>query len=126
MDAVFFDMDGLLVDTEKVWLEVETEVMARLGGVWSPEHQTHLVGGSMERTVAYMRAVSGSPVEPAVIRDWLLRGMVGHLAYGVKVMPGALELLADLRAEGIPVALVTSSLKEITEAVLAFVGAEHF
>lgn len=126
MDAVFFDMDGLLVDTEKVWLEIETDVMARLGGVWTPEHQTHLVGGSMERTVDYMLAVSGSSVAPGLLREWMIDGMVARLAGGVKVMPGALELLEDLRAEEVPVGLVTSSLKEIAEAVLAFVGRERF
>ncbi len=34
--AVLFDMDGLLIDSERMWLEVETEVMAWLGGPWAP------------------------------------------------------------------------------------------
>ncbi|MFI6601090.1 HAD family hydrolase [Nonomuraea sp. NPDC050536] len=126
MEAVFFDMDGLLVDTEKVWLELETEVMATLGGEWTPEHQSHLVGGSMERTVAYMLAVSGSDVHPQTLRQWMVDGMVARLARGVRVMPGASELLDALRAEGVPVALVTSSLKEIAEAVLTSVGRDRF
>ncbi|MFI6909099.1 HAD family hydrolase [Nonomuraea sp. NPDC050394] len=126
MDAAFFDMDGLLVDTEKVWLLVETDCMARLGGEWNHEHQTHLVGGSMERTVAYMLDVSGSSVPPQTLRTWMIDGMVARLAGGVDVMPGALELLGALRAEGVPVGLVTSSLKEIAEAILAFVGRDHF
>lgn len=126
MEAVFFDMDGLLVDTEKLWLEVETKVMAKLGGEWTPEHQTHLVGGSMERTVAYMLAVSGSDVAPGTLREWMIQGMISRLREGVTMMPGALELLDALRAEGVPVALVTSSLKEIADAVLTFVGRERF
>ncbi|WP_084958323.1 HAD family hydrolase [Thermoactinospora rubra] len=126
MEAVFFDMDGLLVDTEKVWLELETEVMAQLGGQWTPEHQAHLVGGSMERTVSYMLAVSGSDVPPQTLRRWMVDGMVAKLAGGVTPMPGALELLEDLRGEGVPVGLVTSSLKEIAEAVLTFVGRDRF
>ncbi|MEV0587801.1 HAD family phosphatase [Nonomuraea sp. NPDC050310] len=126
MEAVFFDMDGLLVDTEKLWLEVETKVMAKLGGEWTPEHQTHLVGGSMERTVAYMLAVSGSDVAPETLREWMIQGMISRLREGVTMMPGALELLDALRAEGVPVALVTSSLKEIADAVLTFVGRERF
>lgn len=126
MDAVFFDMDGLLVDTEKVWLELETEVMAGLGGEWTPEHQTHLVGGSMERTVGYMLAVSGSSVSPQTLRTWMVDGMVDKLSAGVTMMPGASELLDALRAERVPVALVTSSLKEIAEAVLTHVGRDRF
>lgn len=126
MEAVFFDMDGLLVDSEKVWLEIETGVMARLGAEWTPEHQVHLVGGSMERTVDYMLAVSGSSVAPEDLREWMIDGMVARLADGVRVMPGAAELLDAVREEGIPVALVTSSLREIADAVLKAVGRDRF
>ncbi|MFI6316063.1 HAD family hydrolase [Nonomuraea sp. NPDC050556] len=126
MEAVFFDMDGLLVDTEKVWLEIETVVMDRLGGEWTPEHQTHLVGGSMERTVAYMLDVSGSSVSPRTLRTWMIDGMVERLTHGVVAMPGALELLEALRAKGVPVGLVTSSIKEIAEAILTHVGRHRF
>ncbi|MEV6152075.1 HAD family phosphatase [Nonomuraea sp. NPDC052129] len=126
MEAVFFDMDGLLVDSEKVWLEIETEVMARLGGEWTLDHQAHLVGGSMERTVAYMLAVSGSSVSPEDLREWMIDGMVARLADGVALMPGASELLDAVREEGIPVALVTSSLREIADAVLKGVGRDRF
>ncbi|MET8869519.1 HAD family phosphatase [Nonomuraea sp. NPDC004580] len=126
MDAVFFDMDGLLVDSERVWLEIETGVMARLGAVWTPEHQAHLVGGSMERTVDYMLAVSGAEVAPQAVRDWMIDGMVARLQDGVPVMPGASELLDALRDEGVPVALVTSSLRPIADAVLKSVGKERF
>ncbi|MEU7857265.1 HAD family phosphatase [Nonomuraea sp. NPDC049141] len=126
MEAVFFDMDGLLVDSEKVWLEVETGVMARLGAEWTPEHQVHLVGGSMERTVDYMLAVSGSSVTPEDLREWMIDGMVARLVDGVRMMPGASELLDAVREEGIPVALVTSSLREIADAVLKAVGRDRF
>ncbi|NUW41742.1 HAD family hydrolase [Nonomuraea rhodomycinica] len=126
MQAALFDMDGLLVDTEKVWLEIETAVMARLGAPWSAEHQAHLLGGSMERTVAYMLEVSGADVPPATLWQWMVDGMVGALAEGVQVMPGAAELLDGLRAEGVPVALVTSSLKDIADAVLKAVGRDRF
>ncbi|MEU8246512.1 HAD family phosphatase [Nonomuraea sp. NPDC048916] len=126
MEAVFFDMDGLLVDTEKVWLEIETVVMGRLGGEWTPEHQVHLVGGSMERTVGYMLAVSGSSVAPETLREWMVEGMVERLSDGVRLMPGAAELLDALRDDGVPVALVTSSLREIADAVLKDVGRDRF
>ncbi|MGW3350609.1 HAD family hydrolase [Nonomuraea rubra] len=126
MQAVFFDMDGLLVDSERVWLRIETEVMARLGAEWTPEHQVHLVGGSMERTVDYMLAVSGAAVPPETVREWMVTGMVSRLTAGVHVMPGASELLDALRAEGVPVGLVTSSLKEIADAVLKSVGRDRF
>ncbi|MEU4512750.1 HAD family phosphatase [Nonomuraea wenchangensis] len=126
MEAVFFDMDGLLVDSERVWLEIETGVMARLGAAWTPEHQAHLVGGSMERTIDYMLAVSGAEVPPDTVRAWMVDGMVARLSAGVELMPGAVELLDAVRAEGVPAGLVTSSLNEIAGAVLKGVGREHF
>jgi HAD superfamily hydrolase (TIGR01509 family) len=126
MEAVFFDMDGLLVDSEKVWLAIETEVMARLGAEWTPEHQVHLVGGSMERTLDYMLAISGSGVAAETVQEWMVTGMIERLSKGVRVMPGASELLDALRAEGVPVGLVTSSMKEIAEAVLKGFGRDRF
>ncbi|MEV4396718.1 HAD family phosphatase [Nonomuraea sp. NPDC049607] len=126
MEAVFFDMDGLLVDSEKVWLEIETRVMARLGAEWTPQHQAHLVGGSMERTLDYMLGVSGADVPASTVQEWMVSGMVERLAEGVGVMPGAAELLEALRDEGVPVGLVTSSMKEIAEAVLKGFGRDRF
>jgi HAD superfamily hydrolase (TIGR01509 family) len=65
LQAVMFDMDGLLVDTEPLWFEVETEVMARLGGTWGPEDQAELVGGSLGRSIGYMLAKAAGDREGA-------------------------------------------------------------
>ncbi|ETK38044.1 HAD family hydrolase [Microbispora sp. ATCC PTA-5024] len=126
MDAVLFDMDGLLVDTEEVWFEVETEVVGRLGGSWGPEHQEQLVGGSWERTVAYMMELTRADVDPDLVGEWLIDGMERRLSTGVVPMPGALDLLRDLTDNGVRTALVTSSLRVIADAVLKAVGREHF
>ncbi|MFC4062121.1 HAD family hydrolase [Planomonospora corallina] len=126
MDAVLFDMDGLLVDSEKIWFQVETEVMERLGGHWGPADQEHLVGGSMPSTVAYMLRVSGSQADPADVAAWMLEGMVRRLAGDVEMMPGAAELLAAVRRAGLPAALVTSSARPIAQACLERIGGHHF
>ncbi|MBG0833002.1 HAD family phosphatase [Planomonospora sp. ID67723] len=127
MDAVLFDMDGLLVDSEKIWFQVETEVMERLGGDWSPADQEHLVGGSMPSTVAYMLRVSGAAAAPEDVEAWLLAGMIRRLSEGVEMMPGAAELLAAVREAGLPTALVTSSARVIADACLdGAIGRHHF
>jgi haloacid dehalogenase superfamily, subfamily IA, variant 3 with third motif having DD or ED len=126
VEAVLFDMDGLLVDTEQVWYEVETEVAERLGGTWGREHQRRLVGGSLDSTVAYILRVTGSDVAPDVVAGWMLDSMKSRLAEGVELMPGADELLTAVRAAGLRTGLVTSSAAVIADAVLGVVGRERF
>jgi HAD superfamily hydrolase (TIGR01509 family) len=121
--AVLFDMDGLLVDTEPLWFETETEVMARLGMRWTHQDQAALLGGSMERTVGYLLAKATKPAPPRDIERWMTEGMLGRVRAGrVEVRPGARELVAEVAAAGLPHALVTSSLRPLAEAVLAGAG----
>lgn len=121
--AVLFDMDGLLVDTEPLWLETETEVMARLGAPWTPEDQQALLGGSMQRTVGYLLARATRPVPPETVQRWMTDGMLDRVRAGeVVVRPGARELLDEVIGAGLPHALVTSSQRSFAEAVLAATG----
>src|ERR1700728_2385823 len=108
--AVLFDMDGLLVDTEPLWLETETGVMARLGAPWTPEDQQALLGGSMRRTVGYLLAKATRPAPPETVERWMMEGMLDRVRAGrVTVRPGARELLAAVAGAGLPYALVASS-----------------
>ena len=121
--AVLFDMDGLLVDSEPLWFEAERSVMARLGGPWTPADQLALIGGSLAHSVAYMRARAVRPAEPEQIGRWLLDGMADLVATnGVRLMPGAAGLLAELAAAGIRCALVTSAQRQIMDAVIDSTG----
>ncbi|WP_019633842.1 HAD family hydrolase [Actinomadura atramentaria] len=124
--AVLFDMDGLLVDSERLWLEVEEETVARLGGTWGEEHQRALIGGSLDRAAVYMLELTGADVPPERIGDWLLEGMITRLGAGVPLLPGARELLAEVRAAGVPAGLVSSSYRCLIEAALDVIGREHF
>ena len=116
-------MDGLLVDTEPLWFEAETDVMARLGGPWSKQDQAALLGGSMERSVGYLLARATRLGGPATVERWLIEGRVIRTKAGrVTVLAGAAELLAEVAAAGLPYALVTGSLRPFVEAVLAATG----
>jgi HAD superfamily hydrolase (TIGR01509 family) len=125
LQGVLFDMDGLLVDSEPLWFEVETEVMARLGGHWEESDQRALLGGSLPRSVAYLLARAVRPASEQDVARWLVDGMTGLLAArGPRVLPGARELLTQVRAAGLGYALVTSSEREVMDAVLAGLGVD--
>jgi HAD superfamily hydrolase (TIGR01509 family) len=113
-------MDGLLVDSEPLWFEAESAVMARLGGTWSPDDQHILVGGSMEVTVRYLLSKATRPAEPAEVGHWLTDAMVGLLtSQPLPMLPGVADLLAEVHASRLPYGLVTSSEPAVVAAVLA-------
>lgn len=123
LEAVLFDMDGLLVDTEPLWFETETEVMARLGAPWTKADQENLLGGSMEHTVSYLLGKATRPAPPAEVARWMMDGMLRRAAAGrVVTRPGARGLIVEVAAAGLPHALVTGSEREFTEAVLESTG----
>jgi HAD superfamily hydrolase (TIGR01509 family) len=120
LEAVMFDMDGLLVDSEPLWFQAETAVMARLGGAWAQADQDALVGGSMATTIAYLIDKATRPAQPAAVAQWLMAAMNEVLRTGpLPVLPGVVELLAEVEAAGLPHALVTSSEPAIVDAVLS-------
>jgi HAD superfamily hydrolase (TIGR01509 family) len=121
--AVLFDMDGLLIDSEPLWLAAETAVMERLGAGWTEADQHALLGGSLDRTVRHLLAKATRPQPPEVVAEWLMSGIEDRVRRdGVPLQPGARELLAAVAAAGLPHALVTSSERGFMDAVLASTG----
>jgi len=119
LGAVLFDMDGLLVDSEPLWFQVESAVMAELGGSWTHSDQAACLGGTLPTTAAYLVQRSGSDRPLAAIQQQLLTGMAELLGSAVPWRPGARELLAELNRAGVPCALVSSSYRRLVDAVLA-------
>ena len=118
--GVLFDMDGLLVDSEPLWFEVESAVMARLGGSWGERDQAVLVGGSLDKSLDYLLAKATRPASRPTVARWMVDGMVELLSTReVPVMPGARQLLAEVAGAGVPYGLVTSSERPVMEAVLS-------
>ncbi len=123
LQAILFDMDGLLIDSEPLWFEVESEVMAHLGGQWSTADQQALVGGSLERSIDYLLGRATRAAAREEVARWMVDGMTALLRErGVQVLPGARELLAEVTDAGIPNALVTSSERQIMEVVIPKIG----
>lgn len=127
--AVFFDMDGLLVDTEPLWTVAEKEVAARLGGEFTPEMKLAMIGHGIDTAVPLLVSMLGRPRsdEPEVA-EFLLRRSVELFRQpgAIEPQPGAVELLAAVGAAGIPTALVSSSYRALVDAVVDVLGADRF
>ena len=119
--AVFFDMDGLFANSEPLWLEGETELMARHGHAWTHEDQVHCLGGPLTRVGEYMFSLVGVE-SPQFFTKTLVEIVVAKLAAGTQLMPGAQKLASALKEAGVPIAMVSASPRNIVNAVLSAVN----
>lgn len=122
MDALLWDMDGLLVDTEPLWTRAEHDLAAHLGGTFTAQTKAAIVGTRLDVAVPIILRSLGVPATPEAVQDgaqFLLDRMTELFATPVGLRPGAAELLAQVAAVGIPQALVSSSFRVLVDAVLA-------
>ncbi|MGY1739687.1 MULTISPECIES: HAD family hydrolase [unclassified Blastococcus] len=120
-DAVLFDMDGTLVETEEYWGEALFDLARRRGGELSAAARAATVGTSMRTALGVLYADLGLTADEALLRAdaALVEDRVADLmAAGVHWRPGARELLAAVRAAGLPTALVTTTPRRLTDLVL--------
>jgi HAD superfamily hydrolase (TIGR01509 family) len=123
--AVLFDMDGLLVDSEPLWTVAETELAAQLGGTWNDEVKAACVGHRLDAAVPIILGYYGVEPLAAVVDDaihFLQRRMVEQFESALPVHAGGLELLDELRARGVATALVSSSWRALVDAALRVLG----
>ena len=117
--AVFFDMDGLLVDSEPLWLESETEMMAEFGYQWLESDQAACLGGPLDRVGNYMSGLIGGQRDGHSLMLEIIERMVLKFKGELPFMPGAVELISDLRANGIELTLVSASPRSLVDAALS-------
>jgi len=124
--AVFWDMDGTLVDTEPYWIASEFELAERHGGHWTRQHALNIVGKDLLDAGRYIRARMAIDLTPEQIVEELLDGVVARVNETVPWRPGARELLERLRAARIPCALVTMSYRRFVEPILNHLHPDAF
>jgi HAD superfamily hydrolase (TIGR01509 family) len=117
--AVFFDMDGLLVDSEPLWLESETEMMAEFGYQWLESDQAACLGGPLDRVGNYMSGLIGGKRDGHSLMLEIIERMVLKFKGELPFMPGAIALINDLRAHGVPLTLVSASPRSLVDAALS-------
>lgn len=125
-DAVFFDMDGLMVDSEPEWLQSEVDVTARYGYTWLEEDQIACLGGPLSRVGQYMYDKCGQQKSPEFFTQSLIDTQAAKMRGNTPTMPGAVELVRELQSHGVKTALVSASPRNIVDAVLDNLGHDLF
>lgn len=117
-DAVLWDMDGTLVDTEQYWMAAEGALVERFGGTWTHEQALTLVGQGLETSATILQGAGVRMAAHEIVDHLTTEVMRALEEYGPPLRPGAAELLDALRAAGVRCALVTMSLRRMAELVV--------
>ena len=129
-EAVLWDMDGTLIDSEPIWIAQERELMNSLGVNWSESDAIHCIGGPMTRVDAYMRSKLDVQQQelypPMALTALLLERMEQELPKAVSFAPGSEALLREMNNLSISQGLVSASSRALVDAGLSFVGSDFF
>ena len=126
MQAVLWDMDGTLVDTEPYWIATEAAMAEKYDAAWSHADAMNLVGSDLIDSGRYIKRVMKLDHTPEEIVEELLDGVVALVQDEVPWRPGAVELLTSLTAAGVRCGLVTMSYQRFVAPILAHLPPETF
>ncbi|GAA2604582.1 HAD family hydrolase [Paractinoplanes durhamensis] len=121
VDAIVFDCDGLLVDTETCWTRAETAIFADHRHAFGLEQKKLLIGRTLRDGAAAMAAYFGRPQEVEAVTKRLHDLVAEELAAGADALPGARELVTAVRGR-VPIAVASNSPRPFVEAALRSAG----
>ncbi|WP_410637642.1 HAD family hydrolase [Amycolatopsis sp. lyj-346] len=108
MDAVIFDLDGVLVDSERIWDEVRRAVVAEHGGTWREEATRAQQGMSTPEWARYLVEELGARLSPPEIATLVVKRMAARYAEEPPLIPGAVDVVRQVSKRW-PVAIASSS-----------------
>jgi HAD superfamily hydrolase (TIGR01509 family) len=122
--AVVFDCDGLLLDTEHAWTRAESILFERHGATFTPDHKRDLIGSSHTVAAGRLEIMLNRPGGGPALMAELHELVMAEALRKVLPRPGALELADALRAAGIPIAVASNSPRDFLDRVLHSAGAD--
>jgi HAD superfamily hydrolase (TIGR01509 family) len=125
IEAVVFDLDGVLLDSEQLWDEVREELARERGGRWHERAQRDMMGMSSPEWSRYMHDVIGLPEPPEAINQEVVRRMAARYERALPLLPGAREAVERLSARW-PLGLASSSNRQLIDLVLRVSGLGRF
>ncbi|WP_125566913.1 HAD family hydrolase [Nocardioides baekrokdamisoli] len=123
--AVLFDMDGTLVDTEHLWLEVARTVATQAERPLAEDDLQHVLGRPIAHTAGYLHATGATGTLEDLTRD-LDDGFTECVAREITPLPGVRGLLRELARAGVPTAIVSASERRVVDMVMDALGREFF
>lgn len=123
-EAVVFDMDGVLIDSEPLWRKAEMAVMAARGIHLSEEDCKRLMGLRTDEVVKQIAADRNADLPVEEVSEEIIRAVCGLIGEEGRVIEGFRDLALRLKAKGIPLAVATSSPMRVVRAVLRRAGLE--
>jgi HAD superfamily hydrolase (TIGR01509 family) len=121
IDAVVFDLDGLLIETEEIWDEVREAVARERGGRWSESAQRDMMGMSSSEWSRYMHDEVGLSESPEEINELVVARMADRYRSQLPLLPGAVEAVERL-ADRWPLGVASSSNRPLIDLVLELAG----
>ncbi len=125
IEAVAFDLDGVLLDSEELWDEVREGLARERGGRWHEGAQADMMGMSSREWSVYMHERIGLSEPPEEINAEVVRRMLERYRRELPLIPGAVEAVERLAARW-PLGLASSSNRELIDAALEVAGLSRY
>jgi HAD superfamily hydrolase (TIGR01509 family) len=121
LEAVVFDLDGVLVDSESVWDAARREVVSATGGTWRASATTEMMGMSSPEWSRYLRDELGVPLDPDEINDRVVDLVLGAYRREIPLIAGAVAAVTTVAARW-PLGIASSANRPVIETVLRTAG----
>jgi beta-phosphoglucomutase-like phosphatase (HAD superfamily) len=96
IQAVIFDLDGVLIDSEPVWEQVRRQYVRQHGGQWQPDSQVRLMGMSTSEWAQYLSGELGVDKDPVQVAEEVVAEMRRRYEIDLPLMPGAVDAVYQI------------------------------